>query len=155
MTVDKPLSGALLRMQFSVPPYRHIPGQNQRHGEAEFETVLAEVEKLGKVENIAQSPVWEFTLALLENEFYWEAHEVLEAIWMKALPNSTEAILLKGMIQVANCGLKRRMGRQSAAGKLQKQANDQLELAYRNDPDAIIMNFSRSKAEELFHSYTM
>jgi hypothetical protein len=52
---------------------------------------------------------------LLEAGFYWEAHEVWEAVWMNCRPNSTEKVLLQALIQQANARLKRKMGKVNAA----------------------------------------
>jgi hypothetical protein len=56
---------------------------------------------------------------LLEAGFYWEAHEVWEAVWMNCRPNSTEKVLLKALIQQANARLKRSMGKENAARRLE------------------------------------
>ena len=56
--------------------------------------------------------------ALFEAGFHWEAHEVWEAVWMRADPNSRERSLLAGLIQVANARLKARMGSARAHARL-------------------------------------
>jgi predicted metal-dependent hydrolase len=56
---------------------------------------------------------------LLEAGFYWEAHEVWEAVWMNCRPNSTEKVLLQALIQQANARLKRSMGKENAARRLE------------------------------------
>jgi predicted metal-dependent hydrolase len=56
---------------------------------------------------------------LLKAGFYWEAHEVWEAVWMNCRPNSTEKVLLKALIQQANARLKRNMGKENAASRLE------------------------------------
>lgn len=53
--------------------------------------------------------------------YYWEAHEVWEAVWQVTGANSPERLLLQALIQGANAQLKRKMGRSGAAGKLDIQ----------------------------------
>jgi predicted metal-dependent hydrolase len=55
---------------------------------------------------------------LLGAGFFWEAHEVWEAVWLSCLPNSVEKLLLRMLIQQANGRLKLAMGRYRAAERL-------------------------------------
>ena len=43
---------------------------------------------------------------------------MLEAIWLKALPNSRERGLIQGVIQLANALLKRKSGQRKGAARL-------------------------------------
>jgi len=49
---------------------------------------------------------WLYGIHLFNHGFYWEAHEVLEAVWNNAAPNSREKHLVQGVIQIANAQLK-------------------------------------------------
>ena len=55
--------------------------------------------------------------------FFWEAHEVWEAVWKASSPNSVERLLLRGLIQLANAALKLTMGRGNAALRLLIEAD--------------------------------
>jgi hypothetical protein len=57
-------------------------------------------------------------LHLYANGYYWEAHEVLEPVWMNASPNSQERELTQGLIQLANAALKLKMAQPAAADRL-------------------------------------
>ena len=55
--------------------------------------------------------------------FFWEAHEVWEAVWKASSQNGVERLLLRGLIQLANAALKLRMGRGNAALRLLLEAD--------------------------------
>jgi predicted metal-dependent hydrolase len=55
--------------------------------------------------------------------FFWEAHEVWEAVWKASSQNGVERLLLRGMIQLANAALKLTMGRGNAALRLLLEAD--------------------------------
>lgn len=59
-----------------------------------------------------------YGLALNDAGFFWEAHEVLEAVWKAAPQGGRDRILLRACIQVANANLKRKLNRPSAMRKL-------------------------------------
>jgi predicted metal-dependent hydrolase len=58
--------------------------------------------------------------------FFWEAHEVWEAVWMACAPNAPERRLLRALIQLANAALKLRMDRRNAALRLLREAESLL-----------------------------
>ena len=66
----------------------------------------------------ADHPAVRYGLALCDRGFYWESHEVLEAAWWASAPNGRDRLALRGLIQLANAGLKLRMGRPKAALRL-------------------------------------
>ena len=79
-----------------------------------------------------EAAVWESDLAyrygarLYVEEFFWEAHEVWEAVWKACPPNGVERRLLRGLIGLANAALKVRMGRPKAALRLLREADEVL-----------------------------
>ena len=60
--------------------------------------------------------------AFLQEGYFWEAHEMFESIWMACPPNAPEKLLVQSLIQDANAALKRRMGREQAAVRLDAEA---------------------------------
>ena len=67
---------------------------------------------------LAQSKAFLVGLHYLETGYFWEAHEVLEPVWM-ALPESGDhRSLVQALIQFANAQLKLEMGRPKAAQRL-------------------------------------
>ena len=61
---------------------------------------------------------------LMRAGYYWEAHEVWEAVWQLTRANSPERVLLQALIQGANAQLKHKMGLSGAAGKLDIQIEE-------------------------------
>ena len=61
-------------------------------------------------------------LRLLDTGWFWEAHEVLEPVWMACPPNSRERMATKALIQIANARLKSRMGMSRAVERLSSEA---------------------------------
>ena len=103
------------------PPHAHIPGLNQRHPEGWFDDIRNTVEGVS-VDQLPKSSAWCHAMAYIEHEYYWEAHEVMEAVWFACAENSAEKLYVQSVIQSANAALKRKMGRESAAMRLQEDA---------------------------------
>jgi predicted metal-dependent hydrolase len=102
-----------------LPPHRHIPGQNERPDEAFFNSVKEESDK-----------AWLYGIRLFNAGFYWEAHEVLEPVWLNASPNSRERYLVQAVIHLANGLLKETMGRPNARRRLAGLAHGRLVEAF-------------------------
>ncbi len=66
----------------------------------------------------ADHPAFRYGLTLHDNGFFWEAHEIWEAVWKAAPMNGPDRLAVRALIQIANAGLKRRMGRDRAAERL-------------------------------------
>lgn len=50
--------------------------------------------------------------------YFWEAHECWERVWAALPPASAEREVMRGAIQLANAGLKHRMGRPAARDRI-------------------------------------
>lgn len=111
-----------------TPPYAYIPGQTPRHDEALFAKFPASVDQGGLTNSLA----WRAGLSYLDQEFFWEAHEALEPVWMATLPNSAERHLVQAMIQFANASLKLAMQRPNAVLRLCDIARDHLSFCSGN-----------------------
>ena len=91
----------------------------------------------------ADDPALRYGLALNDAGFFWEAHEILEAVWKVAPQRGRDRILLRACIQVANANLKLSLQRPHAARRLLQDALSELdELARR--PKGIAGSFSES-----------
>lgn len=99
-------------MSHPLPAHKHIPGVNARHPEDAFDWIR--IQAAAEAGNAA----WEYGLRLLREGFYWEAHEVLEPVWMAASPNSAEKAMAQAVIQLANAALKLEMDKPKAAARL-------------------------------------
>src|SRR3954454_14795296 len=102
----------------ALPRWAFMPGAGS---DADHET-------LGKAKTLvparlngfvpARHPALRYGLGLNDAGFFWESHEILEAVWAAAPKGGRERILLRACIQIANANLKLRMGRPSAASRL-------------------------------------
>lgn len=113
-----------------LPAYRHVPGENARPDEATFAAVKRMVPAETRSATAADNVAWRYGLRLLDAGFYWEAHEVLEPVWLAAAPNSRERHLVQAVIHLANGRLKDVMGRPNARLRLAGLARQGLEAAF-------------------------
>src|ERR1700752_4351864 len=70
----------------------------------------------------ARHPALRYGIALNDAGYFWEAQEVLEAVWAAAPQGGRERILLRACIQIANANLKLRMQKANAAARLWAEA---------------------------------
>jgi hypothetical protein len=66
----------------------------------------------------ARHPALRYGLALNDRGYFWEAQEVLEAVWAAAPQNGRERILLRACILIANANLRLRMQKAHSAARL-------------------------------------
>ncbi|RBI83860.1 DUF309 domain-containing protein [Rhodosalinus halophilus] len=100
------------------PPHAYVPGRSPRHPEGLFDAVRDTAEGV-PVDRLAETEAWRTGLRWIDEGYFWEAHEVLEPVWMAAPPNAPERSMVRAAIQCANARLKRRMGRDRAAARLE------------------------------------
>lgn len=96
----------------------HLPGRTPRPPEAVFAPLKAALAGADDPGELAASGAFGAAQRLFARRYYWEAHEMFEAVWMRLPPASAERVLLRGLIQLANAGLKARMGRGRAAARI-------------------------------------
>lgn len=101
------------------PPHPYVPGKSKRHPQHLFEFLKADVDNL-KVEELPDTCAWQYAEIFYQEGYFWEAHELLETVWLTCPPNSAEKIYVQGKIQSANAKLKQCMGQHKAAAKLLK-----------------------------------
>lgn len=116
------------------PDYAHLPGRNPRHPEDLFDWI-SPGSTMSQPAEIPASRAWEMAMVLLRDGYFWEAHEVLEPLWMACPQNSAEGVFLRGVIQLSNAKLKARMGQPRAAQRLLKMARDLLKEASQRNLD--------------------
>ena len=122
--------GRAAAAQFALPEAAHVPGQTPRPAEGFLDAVIAEAPAQTLHAETGRNPVWHYGLILIERGFFWEAHEVLEPVWMRAAPNSRERFLVQAVIHIANGALKLRMFRPQAARRLAGLADENLARAF-------------------------
>jgi len=66
----------------------------------------------------ARHPALRYGIALNDAGYFWEAQEVLEAVWAGAPQGGRERILLRACIQIASANLKLRMRKPQATVRL-------------------------------------
>ncbi|MGI9370631.1 MAG: DUF309 domain-containing protein [Ruegeria sp.] len=79
------------------------------------------------VPQLVKSEAWLAGWTLFRQEYYWEAHEVWEPVWLHLPPNSAERLVVRACIQLANALLKEKMGWPKAALRLRVEVLDLLE----------------------------
>lgn len=102
----------------NLPTHAYIPGKMPRHPEGTFDHIRETVSDGMTPEVLAQSQAFLVGLHYSESGYYWEAHEVLEPVWMALPENGDHRCLVQALIQFANAQLKLEMGRPKAARRL-------------------------------------
>jgi DUF309 family protein family protein len=102
-----------------LPQWAYVPGETTE-ADADYET-LAQAKLLvparfrGYVP--ARHPALRYGVALNDHGYFWEAQEILEAVWAAAPQGGRERILLRACIQIANANLRLRMQKPHAAAR--------------------------------------
>ena len=113
-----------------LPAVAHVPGLNQRPKDALFAAAKAGLSAGVPPAALAESAAFRGGLEAFARGYYWEAHELFEAVWRCLPPASAERHLLRGLIQLANAGLKARMARTKAVGRIRTLAEASLTEAF-------------------------
>ena len=101
-----------------LPPHRHLPGRNARPNASFFGAIKAATPAATTSRTGADNQAWRYGIRLFNTGFYWEAHEVLEPVWLNAAPNSRERHLVQAVIHLANGMLKEAMGSPNARRRI-------------------------------------
>ena len=110
--------------RFFTPDHAYIPGQNHRHPDDLFDPIKEDINPNLAPLELINSKAMAHGLFYLEQGFYWEAHEVLEPIWLALESHPMERQLVQALIQIANGLLKLEMGQPKAATRLSAIAHD-------------------------------
>lgn len=130
----------------NLPPLAYHPGVTPRPDESLF----APFKRLpipATAEALAQTEAFRLGFTLFERGYFWEAHEVWEPVWM-ALPDGADKQLVQGLIQLANAGLKRAMGRDQAARRILTRADLHLAQAF-YAPGIAPMGISKAQTDAM------
>jgi hypothetical protein len=107
-----------------LPRWAYVPGGAER-ASADYET-LAQVTALvpprfgGYVP--ARHPALRYGIMLNDRGYYWEAQEILQAVWAAAPQGGRERILLRACILIATANLRLRMQKPHVAARLLGEA---------------------------------
>ncbi|WP_300017937.1 DUF309 domain-containing protein [uncultured Roseobacter sp.] len=100
------------------PSHVYVPGKTPRHPEGWFDDIKSTVDPVDLPAALHQTQAFQAGLAYLGAGYFWECHEVLEAVWMRTADPSAERDLVQALIQLANARLKLLMERPRAALRL-------------------------------------
>ena len=114
-----------------LPRWAYLPGKTPEPDRAPLEHAKALVPKAYENGVDPRDPAFRYGLALHDAGFFWEAHEVWEAVWKAAPKNGCDRLVLRALIQLANAKLKLRMSRARAAARLVEEARAELAEAAR------------------------
>jgi hypothetical protein len=103
---------------FPLPTHAYVPGQNSRHPEDWFDPIKASVTADVPVAALDQTAAWQAGRVYFDAGYYWECHEVLEAVWLRCPDPSPERAMTQAVIQLANARLKLRMDKPRASLRL-------------------------------------
>jgi hypothetical protein len=107
-----------------LPRWAYVPGESQKSS-ADYET-LAQITALvpprfgGYVP--ARHPALRYGLRLNDHGYFWEAQEILEAVWAAAPQGGRERILLRACILIATANLRLWMQKAHVAARLLGEA---------------------------------
>lgn len=118
-----------------LPPHAYVPGRNARHEESLFEAFHASVQPWMSFAELEKTLAWRAGWVFVQHGYFWEAHEVLEPIWM-TLEDGPERQFVQGVIQAANAALKLKMDRPNAVRRLCDIADGHLDAC--GEVDAIM-----------------
>ncbi|MDW4497279.1 DUF309 domain-containing protein [Sulfitobacter sp. D35] len=131
-------------MHDALPPHAHVPGVNTRHPDDRFDALKASVQGV-PLEELHVTAAFEAGLAWLDAGYYWESHEVLEAVWLRTPDPSPEREMVQALIQLANARLKQRMGRPNAVRRLCGMVADHLAAC---PTDRVILGLRAKEVED-------
>ena len=117
---------AMPSTSFILPARAHVPGTGSEPDRPPLEAAKAMVLPVTVEKTWTTNHTYIYGFTLVRAGFYWEAHEVWEAVWLASRPNSRERSLLRALIQTANAKLKCRMQRPRAASRLIAEAQHEL-----------------------------
>lgn len=105
-----------------MPRWAYVPGDARGADHEQLALVKALVPSRYEGVVPARHPALRYGLALNDAGFFWECHEILEAVWAAAPQGGRDRILLRACIQIANANLKHKMQRGQAAARLEAEA---------------------------------
>ena len=119
-----------MKHTFFRPTHAYVPGQNNRHAENAFDAIKNSVHSGQNMEELLSSSAFFTGLDYLDKGYFWEAHEVLEPVWLALPDGCPERKFVQGLIQLANGFLKLKMGMPKASVRLAKISRDLLDARF-------------------------
>ena len=101
-----------------MPTHVYVPGRSPRHPDNWFDEIKASVTPDIAPQDLHKTQAFQAGRAYFDAGFFWECHEVLEAVWLQTKDPSPERDIVLAIIQLANARLKVLMDRPRAAWRL-------------------------------------
>src|ERR1700720_3968748 len=109
-----------------LPRWAYVPGETDEADQDTLWQAKALVPPRFRDFVPARHPALRYGIALNDSGYFWEAQEVLEAVWAAAPQGGRERMLLRACIQIANANLRLRMRKPHAAARLFGEALGEL-----------------------------
>ena len=112
-----------------LPRWAYVPGVSEKDS-ADYETlaqVTAQVPSRFQGYVPARHPALRYGIALNDHGYFWEAQEILEAVWAAAPQGGRERILLRACILIATANLRLRMRKAHVTARLFGEALSELD----------------------------
>lgn len=107
-----------------LPSRAHVPGSGTRPDAAPLDHARRLAPAVTRAQDWQGNKAYLYGHDLMQAGYFWEAHEVWEAVWLATPANGLERLLLQALIQNANARLKSRMQRHNAADRLKTQVEE-------------------------------
>src|SRR5258705_1610767 len=122
-----------------LPKWAYVPGE-PAEAEADHDTLwqaMALVPSRFQDFVPARHPALRYGMALNDAGYFWEAQEILEAVWAAAPQGGRERILLRACIQIANANLRLRLQKPRAAARFFGEELSEIEILRANASTAV------------------
>lgn len=133
------------------PAHAYVPAKTKRHAEGLFDAVRDTAHAELTPDQLAQCDAFHHGLLYQQAGYFWEAHEVLEPVWMVLPDPSVERRFVQGLIQIANGYLKIEMQRPKAALRLAKIARDLIPANRKGNVMGVELNKTHELIDSLDH----
>jgi Domain of unknown function (DUF309) len=113
-----------------LPRWAYVPGVSEKDG-ADYETLMqiaALVPPRFKGYVPARHPALRYGIMLNDRGYFWEAQEILEAVWAAAPQGGRERILLRACILIATANLRLRMQKPHVAARMLGEALGEIDV---------------------------
>lgn len=112
-----------------LPRWAYVPGVSEQDS-ADYETlaqITAQVPSRFQGYVPARHPALRYGIALNDHGYFWEAQEILEAVWAAAPQGGRERTLLRACILIATANLRLRMQKPHVTARLFGEALSELD----------------------------
>ncbi len=118
--------------QRAFPAYRYLPGRaphpTRDPAGHSYNTPDYEIEAFSP-DAWQSCDIYLYAIDLLNHDYWWEAHEALEAIWFACGQRSTRSgLFIQGLLQIGVGAMKYHLGQKAAAVRLWQAALDKINV---------------------------